>query len=946
MIKIYSKAICVIGALLAVSMSYAQYCTPAVSASATSFLNNLKLSTTSDATGDLLNRPSSNVGYENITDTDIVLISNTAYTFNFGVGDPTLAAYKRIHVWIDMNGDGDFEDDGELTFSWSAANQSADLKFSNKNIGPVIVEGETRMRVAMVASDAAIDAISPCDGFSGGEVEDYKISLYLTPPPAYCQPTVPASTTSYINNLKVSTTSEATGDLLNRSSTNTGYEYITDSGLSLMSNTAYTFNLGVADAALTSNKRVHVWIDMNGDGDFMDAGELMFSWTGANVSSDLKFSNKNIGPVVVAGPTRMRVAMVASDAAIDPISPCDDFSGGEVEDYKITLQVPDTSTCDATSMTASTTSFINYMKITEVTDGDMLNHTSGNVGYENITDSNVPLTAEQSYRFNFGIGNPGGAANKRVHIWIDKNQDGDFIDAGEEIFNWTGANTTADLQFSGKSIGAFSVLGSTTMRVAMRSSDSTIPSLSPCEAFTDGEVEDYAIVVQAAIPPFESLTAEVEHDLFVGDQVAYSTNGTPHTYRIPSLVTTTSGTLLAITDARYENASDVPGDIDLQLRRSTDNGTTWGSAITINTVHGGDACTVVDKETGRIFIFYAYSEYQGIFGSNGDPDSPNTLRSQYVYSDDDGLTWSAPVDLTAALYKSGDKSYWASAGTGIQLRNGTLVIPIGVVRAGNEIYGALIYSTDHGATWNRSATNSFNRFDENTIVELNDGRIMINSRNHYGTGRRLVTYTSDLGTTWEPYSFDAALIDPICQGNIIRYTSTLDGYEKDRILFSNPASTSGRKNGALRISYDEGQTWAHTKLYQPGFSAYSSTTILQDGKIGLLYESDNYTKIKFKRFSLEDLTDNTDSFKALSVNDLKTSNKRAMLYPNPVKNRLHLGITMPSEVKIYNMVGKLVYKEEVSLERKTMDVSFLNNGLYFINIKNDSGIHNFKIIKN
>lgn len=508
------------------------------------------------------------------------------------------------------------------------------------------------------------------------------------------------------------------------------------------------------------------------------------------------------------------------------------------------------------SLSASITSYLNYFKINA---GSLLNHNSGNVGYENITSSNVQLVSGSSYTFNFGIGNPSNGANKRVHIWIDKNQDGDFSDFGEEIFNWSGANTTTDLQFSNKPIGTITTYGITKMRIAMRSSNSVIPVIKPCDMFTDGEIEDYSIEIFASPPPLKALTPEVNIDLFTGDGIPFSTNGTPHTFRIPSLITTANGTLLAIGDGRLESNADVPARIDFYIKRSTDNGTTWGESIIIsNTMYGGDACSVVDKTTGRIFIFFAYSQYKNIFQSDGNPNSENCMKSQYIYSDDDGLTWSTPVDLTSELYKPGDNSYWASGGTGIQLRNGTLVIPIAIVRSG-VIYGGLIYSLDHGVTWNRNENNSFDKFDENTLVELNDGRIMVNARNHYGTNTRLITYTSDLGTTWEPYSFDATLIDPICQGNIIRYTSTLDGYDKNRILFSNPGNTSSRVDGTLRISYDEGQTWAYSKLYQEGDSNYSCIAILPDGKIGVLYEV-NHSLLRFKRFNLDDLTDNTDTY--------------------------------------------------------------------------------------
>lgn len=504
----------------------------------------------------------------------------------------------------------------------------------------------------------------------------------------------------------------------------------------------------------------------------------------------------------------------------------------------------------------STTSYINYFKIN---DGSILIHTSNNVGYENNSSSDISLISKNSYKFNFGIGDSGKGTHKRVHIWIDKNQDGDFTDSGEEVFSWNGPNTTNDLQFSEKSIGDITLIGTTRMRIVMRSSNNAITSISPCANFNDGEMEDYSISILAAPEPLTSLTPEVTHDLFIGSGTTFATDGIPHTFRIPSLVTTNKGTLLAIGDGRLNSHADVPNEIDFYIKRSIDNGSTWGDSIIIkNTVHGGDACTVVDRTTGRIFIFYAYSEFKNIFGSNGNPDSADCLRSQYIFSDDDGLTWSTPIDLTAALYKPGDNSYWASGGNGIQLRNGTLVIPIAVVRSGT-IYGSLLYSEDHGETWNRSETNSFEKFDENTIVELNDGRIMVNARNHYGNGTRLVTYTSDLGSSWERYSFDQTLIDPICQGNIMRYTSTLDGYTSNRILFSNPGSTSGRVDGTLRISYDEGQTWAYSKLYQEGDSNYSCISILPDGKIGLLYEV-NHSLLRFKRFSIEDLTDNTDIY--------------------------------------------------------------------------------------
>jgi hypothetical protein len=692
----------------------------------------------------------------------------------------------------------------------------------------------------------ALFLILSCEKSSSSVIEEEDDDIIITD--QYCIPSITASETSYINYFKINN-----GTLLNHTSANVGYENITDSSIKLISKGSYKFNFGIGNPTSGSHKRVHIWIDKNHDNDFTDPGEEIFTWDGENTSSDLLFSNKSIGEILEVGSTRMRIAMRSANTEISSISPCDTFTDGEIEDYSIEIITDEYCT---PSLSASETSYINYFKIDG---GAVLNHSSANNGYENITDKTIKLISNGSYKFNFGIGNPTSGSHKRVHIWIDKNQDSDFTDPGEEVFTWDGQNTSTDLQFSNKSIGEISELGSTRMRIAMRSANSQISSISPCDAFTDGEIEDYSIEIEAEPEPLSKLTPEVTHDLFTGSGTTFATDGVPHTFRIPSLITTTKGTLLAIGDGRLNSNADVPARIDFYIRRSTDNGTTWGDSIVIsNTMYGGDACTVVDKTTGRIFIFYAYSQYKNIFGSDGNPESENCLRSRYIYSDDDGLTWSEPVDLTAELYKNGDNSYWASGGTGIQLRNGTLVIPIAVVRSG-VIYGSLIYSTDHGETWKRSENNSFDKFDENTIVETNDGRIMVNARNHYGTGTRLVTYTDDLGKTWEQYTFDDTLIDPICQGHITRYTSTIDGFDKDRILFSNPGNTGSRIDGTLRISYDEGKTWAHSKLYQEGSSNYSCITILPDGKIGILYEV-NHSLLRFKRFSLEDLTDNTDTY--------------------------------------------------------------------------------------
>ena len=132
---------------------------------------------------------------------------------------------------------------------------------------------------------------------------------------------------------------------------------------------------------------------------------------------------------------------------------------------------------------------------------------------------------------------------------------------------------------------------------------------------------------------------------------------------------------------------------------------------------------------------------------------------------------------------------------------------------------------------------------------------MVNSRVN-GSGCRWVHRSADDGRTWASAA-ETALVDPGCNASIVRYTSRADGYARDRLLFSNASSPDGRRNLAVRVSYDEGRTWTGGKVIDPGPSAYSSLTVCRDGSIGVLYEP-GYGAVRFARFTLSDLTDGKD----------------------------------------------------------------------------------------
>lgn len=367
----------------------------------------------------------------------------------------------------------------------------------------------------------------------------------------------------------------------------------------------------------------------------------------------------------------------------------------------------------------------------------------------------------------------------------------------------------------------------------------------------------------AAEPLFETV------DIYVGGQDGI------HTYRIPTLVTTPKGTLLAICDARFPNSNDPPNNIDQVVKRSTDLGRTWSPLQTIIGFPGmqaaGDPSVLVDHQTGRIFVFYAYCP-EGIGSENSEPGlSGRTISNHVVFSDDDGRTWSPPEDITAQTKPKTWRTTWSAPGRGIQTRDGRLVVPFNGHENDTTWTSHVIVSSDHGRTWTLSAP-AGRKTSESQVVELNDGSWMLNMRNEevpLQETYRQVALSRDGGKTWSSQQIDRGLPEPVCQASILRYTSTRDGYQKDRILFSNPGRplNADRWDMTVRLSYDEGRTWPVSRLVYHNRASYSCLTILPDGTIGLLYErgekgSGNpryIERLTFARFNLEWLTGGKDS---------------------------------------------------------------------------------------
>lgn len=320
-----------------------------------------------------------------------------------------------------------------------------------------------------------------------------------------------------------------------------------------------------------------------------------------------------------------------------------------------------------------------------------------------------------------------------------------------------------------------------------------------------------------------------------------------HTYRIPAVLVTKKGTLLAFCEGRRNSRSDT-GDIDLLLKRSSDGGRTWSSTITVadfgpDTI--GNPAPVVDRKTGTIWLLLTSNP-----GSNHEKQilektSSGTRTVWVTHSKDDGLTWAKPVEITAAVKKPDWTWYATGPGNGIQLRSGRMVIACDHNRGGaTERYSHVIYSDDQGATWKLGGS-AGPQCNESTIAELRDGTLQLNMRSYHGKNRRAISHSRDGGMTWSEPVLDETLIEPVCQASLIRFG-------KRYLLFSNPASTK-RENMVVRISRDGGKSWIASKTVHGGPTAYSNLVELRGGLVGLLYEkgvTSPYEMISFGRFPL------------------------------------------------------------------------------------------------
>lgn len=337
--------------------------------------------------------------------------------------------------------------------------------------------------------------------------------------------------------------------------------------------------------------------------------------------------------------------------------------------------------------------------------------------------------------------------------------------------------------------------------------------------------------------------------------------------RIPALAATTQGTVLAFCEGRQDG--DL-GNVNLILKRSTNGGNTWSSAQLVrddgaNTI--GNPCPIVDRTTGDILLLNNRND------ANATDDSiiQGTYKREVWITRStkasDGVVWSTPTQITGSVNPPNTAWQSVGPGNGIQLNAGPhagrLVVPctrteIGVpYNAPGAWLGYAAYSDDHGDTWHYGA--DIVDADENSMVELTDGQVMMVARRPNGVSDQhyRVARSNNQGASWSATAGQPELPTSGCQGSVLRYTTAAD-HGRDRLLFVGPASTADRSHLTAYLSYDEGQTWSVSKELTSGYGGYSSLAVLPDMSIACLYESNGTSTITLARFDLAWLTDGKD----------------------------------------------------------------------------------------
>ena len=340
-------------------------------------------------------------------------------------------------------------------------------------------------------------------------------------------------------------------------------------------------------------------------------------------------------------------------------------------------------------------------------------------------------------------------------------------------------------------------------------------------------------------------------------------------FRIPGMVTSNEGTLLGVYDVRYNSSVDLQEFVDVGLSRSTDKGQTW-EEMTLPLAFGetgglpaaqngvGDPAILVDNKTNTIWVIAAWTHGMGNkrawFSSQPGMDKEHTAQLVLTKSEDDGKTWSEPINITEQVKDPSWYFLLQGPGMGITMQDGTLVFPIQYIDSTRVPNAGIMYSKDSGNTWkihNHARTNT----TEAQVAEVAPGVLMLNMRDNRG-GSRAVATTTDLGKTWTEHSSSrGALPESVCMASLINVPAKDNVLKKDILLFSNPNTTKGRHHITIKASLDGGVTWLPENqllLDEEDGWGYTCLTMIDKETVGIFYES-SVAHMTFQAIPLKDI---------------------------------------------------------------------------------------------
>lgn len=384
----------------------------------------------------------------------------------------------------------------------------------------------------------------------------------------------------------------------------------------------------------------------------------------------------------------------------------------------------------------------------------------------------------------------------------------------------------------------------------------------------DGRLSFQPVSVTIAGKTYSLQTKEMHPPFRFGIALRKAGDDESSAYRIPGLATSEKGTLLAVYDIRRRGGRDLPGDVDVGMSRSIDGGKTWSPMTVIMDMGNdpkwsydgiGDPAILVDQSTGTIWCAATWSHGNRSWNGSGPGLKPkDTGQLMLVKSDDDGLTWSKPINITSQVKKPEWCFLLQGPGKGITMQDGTIVFAAQFQDTPENKRlprSTILYSKDHGETWSLG-TGAFDDTTESQVVEIEPGVLMLNCRYNRDSTRVVMT-TKDMGKTWQKHpTSQRSLIEPrACMGSLINVDAELGKSLAGNLLFSNPDSLRARERIMVKASTDNGKSWpkGNRLLIDEGVGAgYSCMTMIDEKTVGILYEG-NSANLIFQRIKLSEL---------------------------------------------------------------------------------------------